>query len=381
MPQDMEALVFSYMYDLQDFSWSLPDDFMSFSHFVRVVRELDFSSTPGYPYNEHCNDNRTFLGAVNGYPTRERMLFVWSLVQQHIRERVSDPIYLFIKQEPHKESKKGRERLISAVSIIDQIVDHMLFDGFNEKVIEQAPLGSVKVGWSPMMGGWKVVPQHGVAIDKKGWDWTMQPWLFDAILKFKFELLRGDESQKAKWLDLASWRYRSLFFEAEFYVPSGHVLKQTQPGVMKSGSVVTIVDNSLAQVILHFRALVELGWKPREEDYFWALGDDTKQSKPRDLEAYLSKLSQFCVIKDYTELNEFSGCRFYNGGRIEPLYKGKHAYNLLHADPSIESDLAFSYALLYQRSIDKDNIRRILYPFGSLMPESYALAVWDGERD
>lgn len=378
MTESQRQRVFTWLDRCQDFSWSLPSDFLSRKHFIRVVLNLDWTSTPGYPYNKYYNDNRAFFGVKNGLPSWERMNYVWNLVCHHINEKVSDPIYVFVKQEPHLEKKRGRVRLISSVSVVDQIIDHMLFDAFNEKIIDQSKFGSVKVGWTPYLGGWKTVPLKGISIDKSAWDWTMQPWLFSAILDFKRSRCVTD-TQRDLWLELASWRYRCLFFEARFYLPNGLVIEQTEPGVMKSGSVVTIVDNSLAQLILHYRVYDELGWEPGKEEYIWVCGDDTRQSKPPDVNAYLDRLSQFCKVKEFTERCEFVGCRFYRGGRIEPLYKGKHAYNLLYADPAIEQNLAFSYALLYGRSREFPYMRKILSAFGQPMSTEQVHSLWDDE--
>lgn len=372
--------VYRGMLALQDFHWRLPSDFLSYSHYLRIVQKLEWTSSPGSPYNRTFPTNGAMFGVRDGVPNQERVDDIWLQIQERLRTKTYDPIFLFVKPEPLPERKKGRPRLISSVSVVDQIIDHMLFDDFNDNIVSQSFQSSVKVGWTPMLGGWKTVPMQGVSIDKSSWDWTMAHWLFEAILKFKHLTCLTTGADLDRWLILATWRYRALFYDAVFCLPNGWLIQQKMPGVMKSGSVVTIVDNSLAQLILHFRVYSELGWKfDPVLDYIWVCGDDTRQSKPPHLRIYLDYLSTFCRVKDCTERCEFVGCRFSPGGRIEPLYKGKHAYTILHADPTVEVDLAYSYSLLYHRSCDRGNIIKILEPFGPPMTKDFADEIWDGE--
>lgn len=251
----------------------------------------------------------------------------------------------------------------------------MLFDGFNEAIIDKSYSSSVKVGWSPYGGGWRQIPRQGVSIDKSAWDWTASYWLFDLILKYKYQTCH-DSPFKKRWLDLASWRYRCLFKDPFFIEPGGLIFRQIKPGVMKSGSVVTIVDNSLAQLLIHYRALDDIGQEP--EGWIFSLGDDTRQSIPRNFDAYLAALNKYSIVKEHTLACEFAGYRYRRSG-IEPLYKGKHAYILLHADPKVEQDLARAYSLLYHRSRDLPAMKKILSYFGNIPLKQELDEIFDGE--
>lgn len=370
----MRRAILASLMESVDAEWELPDDFMKFSHFLRVIRDLDFSSTPGYPYRLAYPTNAIMFGYSEGsFTSCDRLMEIWEMVKLQIRARKSDPIYLFIKQEPHKVSKKGRKRLISSVSIIDQIIDQMLFSDQNRIIYDDAPLGSVKAGWSMTNGGWKVLPLQGLSIDKTAWDWTVKPWLLDICLEFRKRTLRSDPG--GMWYSLASWRYGELFNAPTFVLPNGELRKQSWPGVMKSGCVNTIVDNSLMQQILHFRVCLDLdipiGW-------IWSLGDDTRQSVPDRLDDYLEKISQFSIVKESTRNCEFAGYRVEKG-RVEPLYKGKHAFLLLHCAPNVQEDVARSYSLLYHRSRDRDRMIKILSHLGTPLNSASLDAIWDGE--
>lgn len=353
--------------------WELPEDFMTFGHFVRVIRDLDFTSTPGYPYRLAYPTNAAFFSYKDGeFTDTGRLLEIWELVKLQIRAKKSDPIFLFVKQEPHKISKKGRKRLISSVSIIDQLIDQMLFSTQNRMIYDDAALGPIKAGWSIMKGGWKILPLEGVSLDKTAWDWTVKPWLLDICLEFRRRTLKEDPD--GLWNRLASWRYGELFMNPSFVLPNGEIRRQAWPGVMKSGCVNTIIDNSLMQQILHLRICYEMDIEP---GWIWSLGDDTRQSVPERFNEYLARISQFSIVKEWTRNCEFAGFRVVRG-KIEPLYKGKHAYLLLHCAPNIQEDVARSYSLLYHRSADKDRVQKILSHLGTPLNNMLLDAIWDG---
>lgn len=359
--------------------WDIPDDFLQRSHFERVVMEsIKWNSSPGFPYMLKYADNRSFFGVVNGVPNPLRMDEIWNMVRLRLDDHSDDPIYLFVKQEPHKSSKMGRKRLISSVSIIDQIIDHMLDDEFNKQIVDNALFGSVKVGWTHLLGGWKVFPRGGLSIDKSGWDWTMRWWLCCMCFEIREKACLTTGRLLDEWRRHAAWRYRALFSCPRFALPDGTIWLQLRPGVMKSGSVKTIVDNSVGQILLHERVLCDLD-QEIEDDWIWAMGDDTYQKRPGNLKQYLETLGQYCIVKEYNTNQEFAGNRFMAKCRIEPMYKGKHAYKLLYADPKVQADLASSYSLLYHRSGQRDAVRHIVSNYGVVPTLDEMDEIYDGE--
>lgn len=341
--------------------WYLPDDFLQFSHFERVLAKLDWTSSPGYPYMRRATNNRQlFKVADDGTIDQDRKLWMWDIVSQRIKNRTSDPIRLFIKPEPLKKKKleQHRYRLISSVSVADQIIDHMLFGDMNDKLIESWPMIPSKPGWSHLIGGWRHVPvEQWVAADKSGWDWTMMLWLIDLVLSLRASLCKN---LTPEWLDLARWRYIELFVAPLFIASNGMLLRQKRPGVMKSGCVNTISDNSMMQYLLHLRVCFELGIEPEE---LWSMGDDTLQKKMQRIKEYFEKLAQYCKLKQWAITNEFAGFRF-QGRSVEPLYRGKHAYTLLHMDPAIKDDLADAYMLQYHRSKHRSYLANMFTEMG-----------------
>nr|UGO57552.1 MAG: hypothetical protein [Riboviria sp.] len=366
----LEAMRLDYLRS----EWTIPEDFLRFSHFERVVDQLDMSSSPGYPYMTQYSSNALFFGVVDGVKDEGRKWSIFKMVTEQLQARVSDPIRLFIKPEPHKQTKIDNRayRLISSVSVVDQIIDHMLFDDFNLKIQDNHIYQVPQVGWAPVKQGWMHVPTTGVAMDKSGWDWTVLPWILEMILELRIALC---VNMTEEWKDLASWRYQQLFQQPLFVTSGGHLLKQKQPGVMKSGCVNTISDNSMAQDLLDKVVECRTGI---HSDWMMTMGDDTYQSVPSDIKLYVAELSKYCKVKDVVFAAEFAGFRF-DLNWIEPLYTAKHCYTLLHLEDSLAEETAAAYALLYHRSRKGKTIKRIAAEVTQLPSDAWLDEVWDGE--
>lgn len=330
--------------------WRIPEDFLQYSHYLRTLKEIQWTSSPGYPYLLNYTTNRLFFGCDEELnPSPQRLQAIWELVARRLKDRTYDPIRLFIKPEPHKIKKieKKAYRLISSVSVVDQIIDSMLFLPMNEKMIATYLKQPAKVGWSPYVGGWKVMPFNtGVALDKSAWDWTVQAWMAQMVLDLRTSLCDTHGGNFGAWLDLAKFRYRCLFQKSQFVSSQGMIFNQKWDGVLKSGCVNTITDNSLMQVLLHYRVCEDIGEEPA---VIYSMGDDTLQEEQQDMDKYLEKLNEFCIVKETIKRVEFAGHRF-RGCSAEPLYRGKHAYMFLHMNPDLMDELAISYSLLYHRS-------------------------------
>lgn len=358
---------------LEPASWRIPEDFLTRAHFERVVRDLEWNSSPGYPYCLDFPTNGIFFQVIDGEPGHLALERVWMMVQKRLVDRDADPVRLFVKPEPHTKKKldSHRYRLISSVSVIDQIIDHMLFGDFNKELIKQHNYTPVKTGWVPYVGGWKQVPVCGMtSCDKSAWDWTVRMWLFEEELGVRERLCKN---MQPLWLELATWRYQKLFVENVFVTSGGLHISQKTPGVMKSGCVSTIATNSVMQLLLHSRVAIMLGVIL---GLIMAMGDDTTQVKQS--KEYFELLSQFCILKEVVDKVEFAGCHFY-GYRVEPAYKGKHAYNLLHQSEEFHAETADSYALLYHRSAYKNLMSKVLKQLSNNLPsDDWLETIWNG---
>lgn len=361
--------------------WRIPSDFLSKAHYLRILSQLEMKSSPGYPYNVRHPTNKDLFGAdEHGNMNQSRVEEVWSAVLNRLAEmregrEASDHVRLFIKPEPMKERKllQHKYRLIASVSVVDQIIDHMLFDDMNEKLYASWDQVPSKVGWSPYVGGWKIMPRETwMALDKSSWDWTVNLWIIDLVFKLR-QLLCDNISDE--WLKLALMRYKILHEAPTFVTSAGVVLRQRMPGVLKSGCVNTIADNSMMQYLLHLRVCQEIGIA---SGGFMAIGDDTLQQPMPEREKYLEVMGQYCIVKKFEMSNEFAGMLF-KGMQVEPQYVGKHAYTILHMDNALAEDIATAYSLLYHRSKYRNWFERLFADMGLQIPSRIRRdAIFDG---
>lgn len=330
--------------------WAIPDDFMTESHFKRTVLNLDWTSSPGYPYMKDATTNQQLLGVLDGNPDPEKEFCLWQVVKRQIERRLVDPIRLFIKPEAHKQKKldSGAYRLISSVSVVDQIIDHMLFDPFLDTLKDNHPINPIKMGWSPVRGGWKSMSfRKPYALDRSAWDWTCKPWIFEGV----YEVIKNTcTNLKRDWEDLATWRFTALYGSPQFITSDGVLLRQKQPGVQKSGAVLTTAGNSVGVLLVDTLIRYRLGMPFQ---HMAIIGDDSLSEEPPNEPLYREVASQFNVVKEPVFETSFAGFTYKFGGVVEPEYLGKHCFNLLHMKPELVDQMCASYELLYHRSTNK----------------------------
>lgn len=246
------------------------------------------------------------------------------------------PLNVFIKPEPHKASKvaEGRYRLISGVALEDAMIDRILFGPLARKVLETAGTTPIMIGNTLFGGMWrKLRASYGsknLAIDKSGWDWSMQWWL---IIFFR-ELMRllHPGATPEYWMAVDA-RLDLLFRDAVFGFRDGTYINQLFPGIMKSGCFITIILNSLCQLALHYAALLDLCVNPLKYRPPKCLGDDTTQDEDDLLSiGYVDALERLgCVVKEaivHKDL-DFAGYKITRNSFL-PAYKDKHLFKMVY---------------------------------------------------
>lgn len=219
------------------------------------------------------------------------------LLYNAVRERFSelengpamDPIFPFIKQEPHKKEKleTKRFRIISGVGATDQLVAELLFRPILDDSQYSCLLNGIAIGWSPNLpGGIRsfnlVTEKKTVAADKSSWDWTVNAWqsLFAQLFLVASVKVLPDivRNHVAALLGPKTFLFRGRKFQT------------TNPGVMPSGWKLTIFMNSILQHACHLMAggVGEL----------LAMGDDTIQEEEDS--AYWEKLQSIGPIMKET---------------------------------------------------------------------------------
>lgn len=332
----------------------------SYENYFKVVRSLDFTSTPGYPFTSEASTIGDWFG-FNGFSFDPlRLSFMWQLVSRMLDDLLAGIDFqedlfwrVFIKQEPHKKSKSEsrRWRLIMAPPLNLQIVWQMIFAQQNAKEVEMAYELPCQQGMVIPYGGWKKFYDFWKTrdltwgSDKSAWDWTCPWWALKLDLELRGALITADNN----WQIVASALYKNAFIDCKLMLSNGAVYQQQFPGVMKSGCVNTISTNSHCQVFLHILYSIRKGISV--EPLLVCVGDDTLQSRvhAEDVQVYESF---GVIIKTVTEGMEFLGRQWSDTGP-RPMYTGKHVSNLLVTKDENLPQVFQSYLMEYCVSDDE----------------------------
>nr|UNZ11822.1 putative RNA-dependent RNA polymerase [Tartas insect-associated virus] len=338
----LQAALSSYRHWAVDMS--LTEDCRAYfnEEFAKGLTEIDMRSSPG---NCSLSAYGTTNGQILGWDGekfdegRVELLkqTVWYRFVQLLNGETScDTINVFVKPEPHSEqkAKENRWRLISAVSLVDTMIDRILFGWLGRVSLETVGLTPCLVGWTPLYGGWKELARlyqgnSVLCLDKSAWDWTVPGWLVLLWLRFILEITAGASDW---WKSLICFRFRMLFKEAVFRFSDGTIVFQCGLGIMKSGCFLTLILNSLGQSFVHYLANIRLGRAPKVGQPR-SVGDDTVQKEPEDVESYVKEIQKMgFVVKGVDPQDWVEFCGF--GMTIEtcvPLYWKKHLFKLQFA--------------------------------------------------
>jgi hypothetical protein len=203
--------------------------------------------------------------------------------QQLLEDGYCDPIRLFIKNEPHKESKlqEGFLRFIGNMSLVDELIDRLLFAEQNDIEIDnwQAIPSKPGIGFTDEM----IQLVHDQVMlekitkalaegDYSSWDWTTQGWelMADAEMRVKLYKLNPDGE--------AARLIRNRFYcvaHSVFVLSNGDMYAQLIPGIMISGWYNTSSTNS--RVVKLNSVLAGANWCIAMGDDF--LAEDVKGFK------------------------------------------------------------------------------------------------------
>lgn len=330
---------------------TLPKNWNTYDNFLKVVRNLDRTSSPGYPLCREATTIGRWLYGDEFEPKPERLATLWLMVQDVLGKKSEHLYKVFVKAEPHTLTKRqeGRWRLIIASSLPWQVAWAMAVDHMSEAFLQHFGENPIKYAYVQFGGGWKRrnadVERHQRywCADKSSWDWLSPGWVYEDIRELRKRLTRG---ATAEWEDLIDFLYADAYENSHLLLPDGRIMRQLAPGFMKSGLRVTIQDNSFGQDFFHVATCVTLNLRVFDGDID-ICGDDTQQVLPERPEKYLEVLQSFgCMVKHAVLSNEFMGHRL-DGKGFYPLYTGKHVYNLLHQKDEFLPETLDSYLRIY----------------------------------
>lgn len=330
------------------------------------------------------------LGFDGLKPNAERVSILRNIVWDKLTDMENgvykpDHLNVFIKREPHKLAKidEGRFRLIMGVSLEDTMIDRMLYGNVYDRAVRCFTQTPCKAGYSPIFGGYKylvkLLGRTNMTSDKKAWDWHVTSWLVDLWQDFLQDLAGNPPDY---WVLYHRSRFEALFGpDCSFVFPDGSVAKQRFKGVMKSGSYLTLLLNSVGQRIIQLAACYRLDWAP------WTLacvGDDAMEEVPPDCGKYVETIEKLGFkIKEYhiRDYIDFCGFLMDDNGCV-PAYWRKHLYKLYYDyDDEFQEQKLRTYAIMYSGDgLMYDLISKFYhYETGrSLMPRELTWAYWQG---
>lgn len=227
-----------------------------------------------------------------------------------------DPVRLFVKQEPHSRRKlqQRRYRLISSVSVVDQIIERYLFAFQNnmeiymwDRIPSKPGMGlSLSEQSEKLFTDLSVKHQQRPAAcaDISGFDWSVQSWEFDAELYMRKALLGPALVGNNRLSSAISNRFY-CFSLSLFQLSDGTMIAQQSRGIMKSGSYLTSSSNSRIRCLM--AELIDAPW-------CIAMGDDSVEGyiagapeKYYEL-GHSCKEYNLCPVDYYGELESVEFC-------------------------------------------------------------------------
>lgn len=263
-----------------------------------------------------------------------------------VDEGLVDPIKGFVKNEPHTYVKvvDGKLRIISSVSLVDQIIERLLGGDQNNAEIAtwqscpSAPgMGLHDEGTKPIAATCRnFLQEYLVAItDIGGWDWSVKMWelMMDAIARSRLAGV-ADSSEFAHLLRCNAW----CVGNSVFVLSNGEMWAQVNSGVQLSGRYFTSSTNSRMRLMASMVARVWAGLDPlfnlngRKVVGGKAMGDDCFEIWFRNMEKYLAEMGhkvKFVEVIDSVAKLRFCSHKFNEDGTASPEDATKTLFRFL----------------------------------------------------
>lgn len=387
-------------------TYELPKDFMEMSHIVREcekVRDHFGDKTPGailMRQGMSTNDDVFAKLELKGVAAMVMERIEWLLSEDDptpIGQR-SDPNRIFVKREGHKKEKivEGRVRLIWSPSLIDRIVDQILYSESLAAEIENCSEIPNKVGYNFKNGGTDrfvrrhlKVPGSWTSFDASGHDINCRGYQLKAENDLVRRLNRTQGPKRELWERLNSRRFEATFIGSAAF-SDGTLVIFNQLMIVRSGLLRTISINGriVTSNKIHFD--VERG-KKSNPDGIVSLGDDTMANDVHDQDGTCSqyiahvkklgnKLTQESVTGKFEDQNFISMIWkqvLVHGTAIWvsiPLNWYKNTWNLCNIEKSKLQHLGDSLHSACLEYAYHDNFPILHAKLSEMFPEKYKSA-------
>lgn len=243
--------------------------------------EIKLQGSPGFPLSSSFATNDGAFSACREElvdAATDRILALCQLVSdidpdvninplQGVREGFTDPVSPFVKQEPHPMRKRGRERIVFGISLVDQLVELALTGRLIRAYKDLYPAKSgalVGIGFSPshvklicnavltMLNRWK-----GRALyeeDVSGWDRTFSQERLSAVVRNWCSALPDGGAKHTSFRRLLQ-RRQSLIQNPLYAISDNsgtHLYSRAFPGGMPSGTRWVTIGNGQGRLLSFF---------------------------------------------------------------------------------------------------------------------------------
>lgn len=252
-----------------------------------------------------------------------------------IKKGLCDPIRVFVKNEFHSIEKfeEGRMRLISNVSIVDEIIERLLYTNQNTDHQRHCLSGQgTAVGWDistdhGVKAAYESVAKHldmAADSDVSGWDMSVKEWGFTAEAEIRKRLCTA--SRHSSWAHQSDVHF-GLTSRSVYVVTDGTMYCSTINGLQNSGKYLTSYSNSVQRNLLAF--LMGCDWSI-------SMGDDNVSTYVEDA---VGKAYEYGFrLKNYKRVDRSKGFEFcshmFLKDRAVPINPDKGFANLLAKAPS-----------------------------------------------
>jgi len=344
-----------------------------------VVKE----SSPGIPYKVFGSSNHAVLSEHGAFIARaviERMRLIQETPLQELKalspielakRGYCDPIRTFVKNEPHNKGKmaQGRYRIISSVSLVDNLLQRCIFDPQDRLEIaewtkhpSQPGLGFTKAMTRKFLTQLPRYPRVVAEADVSGWDWSVQGWELQAEATMRALLL---VNPTPLFVDLIA-KVLFIISSSVFSLSDGRLYQQDAPGIMKSGAKITSSSNSRIRVLAHHILNPTNPWCV-------AMGDDSLEAPfPGACQAYASLGHP---TKMFTEKqSEFEFCGHFYDRKLETCrpanVKKMMARYCALSSPNEEQRAALFSEIADALQEEKDWVATVLRHLGEEVPNA-----------
>lgn len=279
-----------------------------------------------------------------------------------MEEGLTDPVRVFIKNEPHTKKKiaEGRFRLISSVSVLDQLVEKFFSVLQNEteifEVTEHPSLPGLGICQRHLEVLQTRLPPAFVSTDVSGWDFSVQDWELEAEAEDRIRLC----SAAGRLAQLIRNRYYCIINKV--FVLSDGTVYVPPPGIQASGCYNTSSTNSR----IRFRLALLTGATEA-----FTMGDDCLEVRSDSEPVAVEKYAVYGrILTDWQpstpELYEFCSHRISNEGEVRhaPLQTPRSVYRYLEGQRTEQTLEQLRSFIRFLSDEEKERIEEVIMRFG-----------------